>query len=442
MRTLVSIFALLSVLFVACEKNVEGAKSPQLKLLSDATVTISYEGGRSAIEYELLNPEIGVEVEAVSSAFWVCGVQVNEGTVDFSVLKNAAREKRSATITVSYGETQSFVVEVIQGEAGFDVEFVAQELNGAYFGRVGSEGFNYTAILSDIGAPTTSSYYYGSKSYHFELFSDVSHGFDMGAHNLPLGTYTLDFSNQGTPGTFVSKSEYTYYADCDDYGDTAIMAMVDGELVVTENHVEATIRTEDGLWHHVVYDGDLLLSFDYIDEMVPPFSVTGSDYSFNKTGYLHAYYRGDYFGLGTDVWFIDMCETVMPMNGDYIMMLVMVDKAKGGYKEDAFLGNYTIAKDGASSYVDTFAPGCLQNGYAPFGTWIMQAAYSQLLNDWGGPIVDGNISIAKDGVHYVVTLDCLDDANNKVQGQFVCSFDYYMNQDHENPDADIKPASF
>jgi hypothetical protein len=434
-------FALLSVLFVACEKNVEGSKSPQLKLLSDATVSFTNEGGRGTIEFELLNPEDGVNVEAESSHFWVCGVQVNEGTVDFSVLKNANRENRSATITVSYGETQSFVVEVVQDEAGYDVEFVAEKINGTYFGRVGSDGFNYSVILSDVGVPTNTTLYYGSKSYHFELFSDVSHGFDMGVHELPLGTYTFDSTNAGEPGTFISKTDYTYYAVCDDSGTTDYYGMVAGELVVTENHVEAVIRTEDGLWHHVVYSGDLTLSYDFIDEMVPPFSLITKDYSFDCTGYIHAYYRGDYFGLGTDVWFIDMCETIQPMNGNYIMMLVMVDKSKGGYKEDAFLGTFTAAQIGDTNYVNTFAPGCMQNGFAPYATWMMRAESSMLLNDWGGPLVDGTISISKEGVQYFVTVDCVDDANNKVQGKFACYMDYYLNQDHENPDAPIQPAS-
>lgn len=437
MRKFVSILVFLSLFLVSCEK---GDDQTSLTLKSEAVMNFDYEGGRGVIMFQVANPIAGVEVEAVSSDYWVCGVKPVDNAIGFTVLKNALREVRRATITVSYGDIQSFEVEVVQGEAGFDVEFKAEVLNGTYFGRVGSEGFNYSIILSDVGVPDNGSLYYNSQSYHFELFSDVSHGFDMGPQDAPLGTYTLDSSNQGLPGTFIAKPEYTFYADAgDSYVD--YYAIIDGQVVITENHIEATVRTEDGRWHHVIYDGNLYLSYDFIENMQPPYSLIGSDYSFDNSGYIHAYYRGDYFGFGCDVWFIDLCETIQPMNGDYAMMMVMVDKSKGGYKEDAFLGEYVVAKEGDQNYAGRFVPGCLQNGFAPYGSWMMRIENSMTLNDWGGPIADGKITIAKDGANYVVTLDCVDDANNKVQGTFNATLDYYLNQDHENPDANITPAN-
>lgn len=438
MRKFVSMMLFLSLFLVSCEKTLDGGKT-SLTLLSESVVEFPSDGGRGVIDFSLKNPVEGTEIEVVSSDYWVCGLIPGDNKIDFSVLKNGVREQRRATITVSYGEEHSFVVEVVQGEAGFDVEFKAEVLNGTYFGQVGSEGFNYSIILSDIGVPDNGNLYYNSISYHFELFSDVSHGFNPGPHDAPTGTYTFDGMNEGRPGTFIGKPEYTYLAVAGS-SNIDMYSIIDGTVVITETGIQANVRTDDGKWHQVTYEGDLLLSYEYLANVVRPYSKLASDYSFDNDGFLHAYYRGDYFGFGCDVWFIDMCETILPMNGDYLMAMIMVDKSKGGYREDAFLGEYVVAVEGADNYVGTFAPGSLQQGFSPYCTWLMKIENSMMLSDQGGPIADGKLTFAKDGDRYLVTIDCVDDAGNKVQGTFNCALDYYLNQDAVNPDADLLPA--
>lgn len=114
-----------SVKMTTLKKDEPAPDQPALRLVSDEVVNIAAEGGEGTIEYELLNPVEGVELEVTCEAAWI---ELTEGeTIAFEVAANDAEEAREAVITVSYGEELSFDVTVKQ--AGKAVVKPIEEFN-------------------------------------------------------------------------------------------------------------------------------------------------------------------------------------------------------------------------------------------------------------------------------------------------------------------------
>lgn len=453
MKRLLSVIALFSALLFAagCEETpAPEAKNYKLELTSKAQMEFDAAGGVGQITYTLnevkdeatrLSPVPEPLPSVECTADWITITAVDYGVIDFEVAAQSVEEFRQTIITVLYG-TDSLLVGVNQGDATeYDVVFEAEYLCGTYNGKMSTPGYNYFIILSDRKAPSSSNQFYGSKQYRLDLFSDVSCGFDFTDCAIPEGTYTFDSRSTGAPGTL--SRDKSVYVEVSEMGQKSETAIIDAKVVVSDGHIDARIRLRDGKWHRVTFDGELVTGGYDMVAIERPYSRMTENFNFNHdSGFMHAYYRGDYYGLGCDVWYVDMCQTVMPMNGTYFMLILMVDKAKGGYKEDAFLGEYTVAQangSGAELY-NTYAAGDLHDGH-PVNSWCGRCEQSQVINTWGGPLVGGKITIERDGGMYLVTYDCVDDNGFKIVGTFRCSMDGYLNQDSNNPDAELQPAN-
>lgn len=451
MRKLFAMAAMLSLVAVGCndpEQPQTNFDNYVLELTSSDTMEFTADGGEGVITFSLSDdqtrnspvPEPLPEVQC--EAEWITDLTVDYYEITFTVQPQTVQERRHAVIYAEYGD-YNFSVNIFQGEDApeFDVEYEAAVLNGTYNGKTASKGYNYLVILSDQNAPTSGNQFFGSVQYRLDLYSEVSCGLDFTECPIPNGEYTFDKEKLGNPGSM--RAESSYYVRVSESGDPYYSDFVKGKVVITDNHVDAQLLLDNGEWHHVTFDGELVTGGYANPTNERPYSLLTEDFEFNyTTGYLHAYYRGDFYGLGCDVWYVDMCQTVLPMEGTYFMLTLLVDKAKGGYKEDAFLGEYRVADNtatGADLY-NTFVAGDLRDGFEIINSWCLTCSYSQILNTWGGPLMDGTIKIEKDGGLYVVTYDCVDDLGNKIVGTFRCGFDGYMNQDGDNPDATITPA--
>lgn len=451
MRKLFAAIALLSLAMVGCndpEPPQTNYKDYVLELTSSDTMEFTADGGEGVITFTLSDdatrysplPEPLPEVQC--EAEWITDLKVDYYAITFTVQPQAEQERRHAIIYAEYGD-YNFSVNIFQGEdpIDFDVEFKAAALNGTYNGKTASKGYNYFILLSDKNAPTSGNQFYGSEQYRLDLYSDVSCGIDFTECPIPNGVYNLDKDSTGDAGTIRDAS--SFYIRVTENGQQIINEFVKGQVIITDNHVEAHLLLDSGKWHRVTFDGELVTGGYANPTNERPYSLFTADHEFNyNSGYLHAYYRGDFYGLGCDVWYVDMCETVRPMQGAYFMLTLLVDKAKGGYKDDAFLGEYRVADNSAtgSDLYNTFLAGDLRDGFELINSWCLQCSYSQILNTWGGPLMDGTIKIERDGGLYVVTYDCVDDRGNKIVGSFRCGFDGYMNQDADNPDATLLPA--
>lgn len=135
-----------------------------------------------------------------------------------------------------------------------------------------------------------------------------------------------------------------------------------------------------------------------------------------------------------------MIETKAGFSGLYMMFEVLVDKSRGGYKQNAYLGEYKVCTTNEGE-LDSFIPGRLRDASVPVNSWALRCKDGMTQGDWGGPLNGGTITFEQDGGEYVVTFDCLDDAGNAVTGTFRGIVGEHMNQcpELDVEDGDILP---
>ena len=133
-----------------------------------------------------------------------------------------------------------------------DVVFEAKHLNGEYFGTQFSYYYNYFIILSNRGTTGFSDLYSNDSQYRFDIYSSTSKN---SGRTLPLGTYTFDEYDSGGAGTF--GAYYSCLFNMDANGKITEYRITDGTITVTENHIEALIRYNNGELHKIIYDGSL-----------------------------------------------------------------------------------------------------------------------------------------------------------------------------------------
>ena len=409
MKKLLSLFILSATLFAACsdEPTNQGPKDPVLTLTSEDLIEVAYNGGQFTIEYTLENKLPDVPITVTCDADWIKDITVALD-IDFRVENNPDFFGRETTILVEHA-TESFTVTVRQDgiELAADVEYKAPKLNGEYYGTSYSPGYNYFIILSNNGATgwNPSSY---DTYYRIDLYSDTPAA-DPSAPVVPVGTYHIDYTNSGLPGTL--GAFYTVRLDV-----TPELGMVenkinDGTLIVTETGLEAIFMFADGEIHHVTYEGSLVLGYDAPEEP-DHYSYLTEDYIFENEGAtLRAIYYGDYYGLGYGNWEIQLMETTGPINGAYFSIDIVADSME--YAESAFIGEYEgVAKESLAP--NTFLAG-------KDGSLFRMVEDDYIVNESGSYLFEGSVKIEQNGGSILVTIDCLDDLGHKISGTYDCS---------------------
>ena len=432
--------ALLCAFFAACETTPDGATGT-LSVTSSKNLILDSAGSVIEITFNLAGASDVENVKAECDAVWITPLESTGNTFKFDVASNEVEESRVSVILITYG-AQSESINVFQKayEPPYDVEFVAQKFNGTYYGKVGSSAFNYTLVLSDKGVPTASNQYFGSKQYYFDIYTDVSQGFNTEPVAIPTGEYKLDINNLGGVGSMNSK--YTYYCEVSEDGESMTSYILGGSVIITENKLEAVVYLDCGEWHHVTYEGEMMTGFEYLQDPAyqPPYSLFTEDYNFEVNGgFIGCYYRGDHFGFGYDVWYISAIEEKQGFNGRYFALEIMVEPGKG-YRQDAYLGEFKACKV-ATGEVNSFIPGHLRNGFEPLNSWAMWCENAMTLGDWGGPIADGTIKFEHDsGNYYTLTFDCMDDNGHAIKGTFSGVVGEHINQCPELEGDNLLPA--
>lgn len=425
-------FLLLAMVFVglvACEKSVEPGpdtpvdptKQPELTLTSEAVLNFAAEGGQGTVTYTLTNVEEGVVPSAESGANWVTDITVADN-ITFNVAVNETTEVRNATLYVEYGE-QNFSVQIMQAgaepEIVPDVIFEATALNGESYGDAYTNGksYDYYAILSKNGTTGYMDLYIDTY-YRFDIYSDTPLSDPL---TLPLGEYVFDEYDLSTPGTF--GSGYSFRFQTFEDGTYKENRVLDGKIVVTENHIEAIVKYDDGKIHKITYDGSLELSYLKIT-VEPPFSRLTNDYTFNHSaGVMRMYYFGDAYGVGNANWIVDVMNATdnATMRGDYFR----VDLVANGmdFSENSVYGTYTAATK------ENVAPGNFIAGSLTASTMGFEYLYSwyyiieeggYISQNYGAPLSTGTVKIEKDGGNYVMTVDCVDDDGHSIKGTYSC----------------------
>ncbi len=228
--------------------------STQFKRKSAAEAEFTAEGGKGEIEYEIVNPIEGTEVEAEADVEWIA-VTVGE-KIAFVVEGNTTTEAREGKITATYGDL-SFDVKVKQAGKQNDqpvdeeVNFTASVYEVQYYGTEYSAAYNYMVYLSDTGLNENGHYKQNGEYYMLDIYAADSA--ESNSYTLPNGKYTAsETPNAGTFGI----GDYGAHIKIVD-GVPTYSLYKQGTVTVSDGKIEAKIMMEDGTVHNVLYEGNL-----------------------------------------------------------------------------------------------------------------------------------------------------------------------------------------
>ena len=278
-----------SLAFVACEEPapVDEVKDPT------ATITVG-EATESTIAFSITSTD-------AESVAWIV-VESAEGTPTATeVLNNGTAAEANKTVGCFVEElkaaTEYTIVvaaknakAVVKAEAKmttkqsgeeptpptpgeeFDVEFKAQDIHIEYYGDQYSEAYNYYVILSDVGvelSDTQMSFKDNGTYYLIDLYAADSA--ENNDYTVPSGKYKA--ASTSAAGTF-GLGDYGAGLEIVN-GTPTYYIYADGEVVVSEDKIVATITMEDGKKHQITFEGSLY--FGSSDVPTPPgdeFSAT------------------------------------------------------------------------------------------------------------------------------------------------------------------------
>ncbi len=125
---------------------------------------------------------------------------------------------------------------------------------------------------------------------------------------------------------------------------------------------------------------------------------------------VQAYYYGDWYGVGADLWWVEIYEDDNNKSGRYIQLELLVNPAYEDWR-----GRFTALNDASTSYFATFVPGEIVDSYLS-GAWYVELDNGYISGAYA-PILDGTVECVfnEDGSKTIV-LDCVDDAGNKIAG--------------------------
>ena len=415
MKKLLLFLALLAVSFTACEPtNQEKGK---IKLTSQSIMDFTAAGGVGEITFTFEEETRANEVTPICVVDWITNFVVSDNKITFDVAANYGLE-RDATIKVQHGE-DSFAVMILQEGADIpDVNFTATHLNGTYWGKFPTTtGFNYLVILGNKPSPHYSTIDYGAIEYRFNIYSDVSSAFNS-THRVPVGTYTMDYQSSGRPGTIDGHKDESYYLT--ENGDTKFTEAV---MVVTENSIIVDVTLYGGEKHHVEYHGSLeyegYTEGTFAD--IYPVSSYTEDITFDvKGGNIDAYFRGDHYGTGCNVWFMQLIQEKQPhYNGVYIILDLIVPKSDGGVNDlDIIEGEYPIFTEKPDNYEYTIPTGRLRDDCLQMHAWYLNCVSGQIDMSFAAPLTSGSVKVEKSDNGYRFDINSADDNGNKIIGTF------------------------
>lgn len=262
MKNIFALFAAMAMLFVACEPAVEEPtpSSQQIKLTTDAAITINSGSTMGFIKYEILEQIEGAEVKAEADVDWIGSFDYSsQGKIGYSVQANPNAEPRVGVITISYDKS-TLTVTITQklSEAPTNEQITATYLQGKYFG-LQSGLYNYYLAFSDLGLDSNDKYSVPNAHYYFvDLYLDVEPT-DMNNIVVPNGVYEFDITNSGFANTFTES--FSWYQINNEQGYALPEDQIHfevGKLTVEDGKVTLEVRMQIDYMqktHVVTYEG-------------------------------------------------------------------------------------------------------------------------------------------------------------------------------------------
>lgn len=435
MKKMLSLLAVLALMF-ACD---EGATpnddptpeptTPTLSIVGEKVAWFEAEGGSGEIVYAIENPQEGLTLE-VSCDFgdslgengqlllpeeeWISVIAVGE-TITYSVARNNGRSDRRGAIILTYGDQECtyFVTQ----DAGADVFFTATTIAGSLCTEdyLGVGLHNYSVLLSVNGISEDGRYYSDSDYYLLDLYSDKT-TYSKTA-TIPNGTYKLAAGDKLTVGSL--NAEKSGYLDTSS-GSVERTALVEGEVVVSDGKIVATLKLEGGKKHIAEYEGSLEIPVYFLPMEGGLSTLTGDHFFSIEDGVFGGYYVGDIMYQG--------CTTCT------VYMYEYLDYMTGEERGDQFAFDLQLPRN-SRDISGTYTAGVKAGNFVP-GSVV----------DWGGgyyeyehsfyntvgyvdfaPIRKGTVVVeyVEDVVAYDITwqvylftIDTVDDKGNAIKGTF------------------------
>ena len=298
-------------------------------------------------------------------------------------------------------ELQHHVFRTLWAEGPGDVNFVADQIWGAYYGEMYTPGWgNYWFFLTDNGFDEYGWEYPNSTYYRIDLYAPLVE--DLSNIQVPVGTYTLDPDDTYAVGTF--SVGYSCYWQSDAEGNQKFepIPFDSGTLEVTEEGMTLEVVIA-GETHYVTFEG----TYNLTDESPSTMSTLTEDLEVDMAGCtIDIEEWGDYWGCGYCNWYIMMYPNVANGNRVYFqfdLISAYVDAASG------YLGTYTGSFNFEPS---TYITGFNDGGQAG-GSWYFEEDGNNIYNQ--APLSQGTLEITlnEDGTH-TFELEAYDDAGNLI----------------------------
>lgn len=416
------LFALCAFTLAACEPSDNTATTEgKLTLTSQSVMNFDALGGAGEITFDFVSDETrqAAPVAVTCAEDWVSDIEIGERKVTFNVTPNEGDE-RTAKIKLTAGQDNIHVMIIQAGGTHVGVKFTATHMGGTYYGKFISggsqtEGFNYHVIMSDA-QPCLPNKSNGYTEYRFDIYAGECSEFNRETR-IPVGTYTFDHQGTGRIGTIDGNPNCSYLINADQ--STSVFGNC--TMVVSEDSIIADVTLINGETHRVEYYGAPIME-DYSERTyadISPVSQYTDTLTFDVTGgYMYAYYRGDWFGTGHNVWFMHMIEDKPTFTGVYLIFNFITPKSTGGFENpEGYLGEYTLS-DPTKSLDWTFPAGRLRDDSTQLNAYYLYCVSGQIDMSKAAPIIDGTIKVEKIDGNTVITVDGKDDAGNDVKGTF------------------------
>ena len=120
MKTRLFLLSLMGLTLAACETTTpetpEQPAAPEITVTPTGVVTMPAAGGDVELNYTIINPVEGVELEATADSEWITNITVGE-KLTFSVERNHSDQQRIGIVTLHYTGAEDLLIAVQQNEA-------------------------------------------------------------------------------------------------------------------------------------------------------------------------------------------------------------------------------------------------------------------------------------------------------------------------------------
>lgn len=120
MRRLLSLLSIIALFATSCDTTeqspVPNAPAPVISTAESGIITVPAAGGEVKLDYQIINPTEGVELEVTASESWISDITTDDTTITFNVERNNDVQ-RVGILTLHYEGAEELSLAIQQNEA-------------------------------------------------------------------------------------------------------------------------------------------------------------------------------------------------------------------------------------------------------------------------------------------------------------------------------------